>query len=773
MSSDEEIRNHLLWLGLADDKVKDTIKNESLTKLLMEMIATLRQNIDPNSKNLDRNIGKLVYQAATTSKAQIRHHLPMIIEYIAKEKIDSEPKLSAAIEYLLTNPTSVDMKEFETNAGVDVVITTEQISQAVANEIEKNHQELIQKRYRFNVGIIITEARKALKFADGKAIKTEADKQIQKLLGPKTEQDMAKPKKEKQPKPSKEIITKEEECRDIIELLRRVNFHGIGENYKTDGYVITSNTMRLLAEHCKAVNGRVRTRFPPEPNGILHIGHAKAININFGYAEAHGGDCILRYDDTNPEKEEERFVHSIRDMVEWLGYRPYQITYSSDYFDQLYELAVKLIKRGLAYVCHQKPEELKGFNPPPSPWRDRTIDENLQLFEAMKSGKIGEGEATLRMKYTMEEGKVDPVAYRIKMAAHHRTGREWCIYPTYDFTHCLVDSMENITHSLCTKEFQTRRSAYYWLCNSLDVYCPVQWEYGRLNVYYTVVSKRKIAKLIDEGIVDDWDDPRLFTLTALRRRGYPSAAIRMFCAQMGLTGANTAVDPVMLEAAVRDVLNTTAPRAMAVLQPLRVIIVNMPQKSTPTYLEIPDFPADSNSAKHTIPFDREIFIEHDDFRSDDSDPDFRRLTPRQLVGLRYANCAIRLKQIHRRTDDDKQIDYIEVEYEPIDQLKEKPRSFIHWVSHPLHAEVRLYERLFNHKNPEDPNEVPGGFISDCNRNAKTIIPFALVDISVKYGQIYQQFQFERLGFFSVDTDSSVGRLVFNRTVSLKESFTKA
>lgn len=764
----EDTRAQLLWIGLSEDKVKDTIKNEALTKLLLELITPLRKNSDV----LDRGVGKLVYLAATTTKAQIRQHLPLVIEYVASKKIDSEAKLTAATEFLLANPTSVDIQQFEQSAGVGVTITQQQIVDAVKAQIEKNRSELLEKRYRFYVGSILVEVRKALKFADGKTIKSEVDAQVLALLGPKNESDTAKPKKE--PKDSNKenskkaaAAAKEEECKDIVELLKRINFHSVGDNYKTDGYVITPLTMKLLAEHVRATGGKVFTRFPPEPNGILHIGHAKAININFGYAQANGGHCYLRYDDTNPEKEEERFVVGIKDMVEWLGYKPYKVTYSSDYFDELYAFAVNLIKKDLAYVCHQRPEELKGFNPPPSPYRNRPIEESLALFDAMKSGKLAEGEATLRMKITLEEGKQDPVAYRIKMAPHHRTGNKWCIYPTYDFTHCLVDSLENITHSLCTKEFQSRRSAYYWLCNSLEVYCPVQWEYSRLNVNYTVVSKRKIAKLITERIVDDWDDPRLFTLTALRRRGFPSQAINNFCALMGLTVASAVVDPLMLEASVRDVLNVSAPRAMAVLYPVRVLITNMAGQITPTYLEIPDFPSDPTSAKHMVPLEKEIFIERDDFREDSSDGNFRRLTPKQMVGLRHAGCAIELKTIHRNAAGE--VECLEVIRHPIESLTEKPKAFIHWVSVPLSVEVRLYERLFNHKNPEDPNEVPGGFLTDCNRDSKTILTNALVDISVKYAQPFQQFQFERVGFFSVDTDSRIGKLVFNRTVSLKES----
>lgn len=761
----------LKWIGLTDEKVKDTIKNEALTGLLIELIGILRKHV--TTPEVDRNIGKLVYQAATVFKAQIKQHLPLVVEYIAQGKIDSEHKLNHAIEYLLSNPVSFDVKQFEQHAGVGVNITPEQIQQAVGKQIEKNRADLLEKRYRFNTGILMTEARKELKFADGKAVKAEVDSQVLQLLGPKTEADNAKPKKVKEEKAKDKgpKVAAEETCQDIIELLRRTNFHSTGENYKSDGYVITPNTMRLLSEHVRTTGGQVRTRFPPEPNGILHIGHAKAININFGYAEAHNGLCFLRYDDTNPEKEEERFVTGIRDMVEWLGYKPYKITYSSDYFDELYAFAVKLIQNGLAYVCHQKAEELKGFNPPPSPWRERPIEENLALFESMKMGKIGEGGATLRMKLTLEEGKVDPVAYRIKMASHHRTGDKWCIYPTYDFTHCLVDSLENITHSLCTKEFQSRRSAYYWLCNSLDVYCPVQWEYGRLNLYYTVVSKRKIAKLIDEKIVDDWDDPRLFTLTALRRRGFPSQAIRNFCAQMGLTGAQSTVDPALLDACVRDVLNVTAPRVMAVLYPIRVLITNTPERVAPLWIDIPDFPSDPNSTKHSVPFATELFIEADDFREVCDDAGYRRLTTKQMVGLRHAGCAIELKKVHKKANTG-EIDYLEVHMHSIDSLKEKPKAFVHWVSNPLRAEVRLYERLFNHKNPEDVAEVPGGYLSDCNRDSKLVISNALVDVSLKFVQHYEQFQFERLGFFAVDTDSSVGKLVFNRTVTLKDSQNK-
>ena len=481
-------------------------------------------------------------------------------------------------------------------------------------------------RYRFNQGPLIGQVVSSLKWADSKKVKEEIDLQILTLLGPKMEEDLitkpkGKVKKEAAPsksetksadnKPNTDAVKKEPLT--MTEFLKTVEFHKPGENYKTDGYQITPNTHDHMRRHLELTSGQVRTRFPPEPNGILHIGHAKAININFGYAAANNGICFLRYDDTNPEKEEAKFFEGILDIVTWLGYKPYKVTHSSDYFDLLYDMAKKLIVDGLAYVCHQKPEDVKGFNPPPSPWRNRSVEENLQLFEDMKNGKFNEGQATLRLKHILEEGKVDPIAYRIKYVAHHRTGNKWCIYPTYDYTHCLCDSIEHISHSLCTKEFQSRRSSYYWLCNAVDIYCPVQWEYGRLNMNYTVVSKRKIAKLIDGGYVKDWDDPRLFTLTALRRRGFPYQAINNFVATLGLTGAQIAIHPDALDAAVRDVLNVTAHRAMVVLNPLKIVLTNFPESSAKE-ISVPNIPGNETAGEHKVLWDKEIWIDESDFK---------------------------------------------------------------------------------------------------------------------------------------------------------------
>lgn len=753
-------------IGLSEQKAKETLKNVNVTntlKLLLKQVSGVA---------LSEGTGMLIYHLATKTKPQICEHLPFIAKYIASKKLDSTVRVDKAIEYVLSHLHSIKDDEFEKFCGVGIVVTPEQIEKAIEKQIASVKNELLEKRYRYNTGLLMQKVRTELPWADGKAIKSEVDIQILDLLGPKVEADLApvaKDKKvkvaakEKAPEVKNNVNTASSNALSIMDVMKKLNFHKPGENFKTDGYVVTERTQELMKQHLKLTGGKVKTRFPPEPNGILHIGHAKAININFGYAAANSGTCYLRYDDTNPEKEEEKFFVGIKDIVEWLGYKPSKVTHSSDNFDQLYEWAVQLIKADLAYVCHQTADEMKGFNPPPSPYRNRPIEESLQLFEDMKNGKMDEGAATLRMKVTLEEGKMDPVAYRVKYAPHHRTGTKWCIYPTYDYTHCLCDSIENITHSLCTKEFQSRRSSYYWLCNALNIYCPVQWEYGRLNVNYTVVSKRKIAKLIEENIVNDWDDPRLYTLTALRRRGFPAEAINNFCAQLGVTGAQSTVDPSMLEAFVRDYLNNTAPRVMAVLDPLKITITNYPHDKATT-VEVPNFPNKPEAGNHNVAFDRTIYIERDDFM-EVGEKGYRRLTKTQSVGLRHAGYVLDVTDVVKN----KQGDVVEVvcNCTAVEKAATKPKAFIHWVSDPVSVEIRSYASLFKHKNPEDPAEVPGGFLSDCNLDSLSIST-GYADKSILTAKIFEKFQFERLGFFSVDPDTNKDMIVFNKTVGLKE-----
>lgn len=769
----QDVVKAFITLGLTEQKAKETVKNPTVTKILLSILNEVR------GVRLPEGAGMLLYQLGTQIKPQSIQHLPFLVKYVSSKKLDSKLRVDTALDYVLAHPSNINITEFESYCGVGVVVTPEEIEKIVEKHINYCKDEIVKMRYKFNTGILMQKIKLELPWADGKAVKNEIDLQIIDLLGLKTEADLAPvskaDKKSSRPPKIESNQKKHSEEKEVLEVtkslsildvMKKVNFHAPGENYKTEGYVITENTHKLLQEHLKHTKGQVRTRFPPEPNGILHIGHAKAININFGYAAVHNGLCFLRYDDTNPEKEEEKFFIGIKDMVEWLGYEPYKITHSSDYFDQLYILALQLIKNGLAYVCHQSADEMKGFNPQPSPWRNRPIEENLQLFEDMKNGKIDEGVATLRMKVTLEEGKLDPVAYRVKFIPHHRTGDKWCIYPTYDYTHCLVDSLENITHSLCTKEFQSRRSSYYWLCNALNMYCPVQWEYGRLNVNYTVVSKRKIAKLISEGIVQDWDDPRLFTLTALRRRGFPPEAINNFCAQLGVTGAQSTVDPSMLEAFVRDILNSTAPRHMVVLEPLRITIKNFPHSKT-VDLEVPNFPNKPELGYHKVKFGKVLYIEKSDF-VEIAGKDYRRLTKTQNVGLRHAGFVLSVVDIVKNENE---INEIICECIKVEKAHVKPKAFIHWVSEPFEVEVRVYSSLFKHKNPEDAQEVPCGFLSDCNLESLKIFK-GYADESILPVKSYEKFQFERIGFFSVDPDTTKEKPIFNQTVGLKEDAKK-
>ena len=570
----------------------------------------------------------------------------------SNQKLKTSKQLEEALAFLQKGGKTADAG-FEGAAGVGIVVTAEQISAEVAAVVKTNGAQLTERRYRFPKGMLQGQVLAKLKFADNTMVMEELDGQILKLLGPKTDEDNKKPEKKKAKKEKKaggDSKTKE----DAIMAARKrplcsKKHHGVGENYTTDGYIMNDRTMHHMEQHKKAVGGKVHTRFPPEPNGLLHIGHAKAINFNFGYAAEHGGNCYLRYDDTNPEKEEKQFFDAIAENVEWLGFKPFKVTHASDNFDKLYALAIKLIKDGNAYVCHQTVEEMRGQDKPHSPWRDRPVAETLALFEDMKNGKIDEGKATLRMRHVMTDGKKDPVAYRIKFCEHHISKDKWCIYPTYDYTHALCDSIENISHSFCTKEFQGRRPTYYWLCNAVDVYCPVQWESGRLSVLYTVTSKRKIAELIAQGHVKSWDDPRLFTLTALRRRGFPAQAVKDFVRLLGVTESSATIEPGMVEYCVRENLNRTAKRVMCVKSPLRVEISNMPANLKTVEVEdIPDAVQKSygltNVGKHSVDVCSVVYIERDDFK-EHADKDYKRLATNQPVGLRYLGQLLTVTEV--------------------------------------------------------------------------------------------------------------------------------
>jgi len=532
--------------------------------------------------------------------------------------------------------------------------------------------------------------------------------------------------------------------------------------------------------------GRVHTRFPPEPNGYLHIGHAKSICLNFGIARQYpGGLCNLRLDDTNPSKEELEYVESIKEDIRWLGFdwedREF---YASDYFDQLHDWAVQMIKDGRAYVCDLSPDETRdhrgtltepGRN---SPYRDRPVEENLDLFERMRSGEFPDGTRTLRAKIDMAAANLnlrDPVMYRILHASHHRTGERWCIYPTYDFTHGQSDSIERITHSICTLEFENHRPLYDWYVEALGIHHPQQIEFARLNLTYTVMSKRRLLELVREGHVSGWDDPRMPTISGLRRRGYTPEAIRNFCGRIGVAKMDSTIDIQLLEHCLREDLNRRANRFMAVLRPLRVVIENYPEGQVEE-MDAVNNPEDPSAGSRKVPFSRELFIEQTDFMEDPPKKYFR-LAPGREVRLRYGyfvTCTDALKDPATG-----EVVELRATYDPETRGGESPpdgrkvKGTIHWVSatHARRAEVRLYDHLFT---KEDPGEVPkGGHFSDnLNPGSLEMLTDCLVEPSLAGSKLGDLLQFERQGYFCVDPDSTADRLVFNRTVTLKDTWAK-
>ncbi|MGC2111975.1 MAG: glutamine--tRNA ligase/YqeY domain fusion protein [Candidatus Korobacteraceae bacterium] len=530
-------------------------------------------------------------------------------------------------------------------------------------------------------------------------------------------------------------------------------------------------------------NGRVHTRFPPEPNGYLHIGHAKSICLNFGLAAEFGGKTNLRFDDTNPEKEEQEYVDSIIADARWLGADwGDRMFYASDYFDQLHAWAVQLIQAGKAYVDDLGAEAVRKYRGSltepgkESPYRNRSVEENLDLFERMRQGEFPDGSRTLRAKIDMASPNLnlrDPVMYRILRATHHRTGDKWCIYPMYDFAHGQSDSLEQITHSVCTLEFEDHRPLYNWFIQQLGIFPSQQIEFDRLNLTYTLLSKRKLLQLVQEGRVRGWDDPRMPTISGIRRRGYTPEAIRNFCAAIGVSKTNGIIDLAMLEHFVRDDLNKRAPRVMAVLRPLRVVIDNYPEEQVDE-LELVNNPEDAAAGTRKVPFSRVLFIEQDDFR-EVPPKKFFRLSPGQEVRLRggyLITCTSVVK------NDAGEVVEVHCTYDPETRSGNAPdgrkvKATIHWVSaeHAINAEVRLYENLFT---KEDPGNVPEGqdFTVNLNPNSLEILTNAKLEPSLASAKPGDRYQFERLGYFCADLDSKPGALVFNRTVPLRDTWAK-
>ncbi|KAA0045758.1 glutamine--tRNA ligase-like isoform X3 [Cucumis melo var. makuwa] len=768
-----------LRIGLDERTARNTVANNKVTANLSAVIH--------EAGVLDgchRAVGNLLYSVATKYPANALIHRPILLDYITSNKVKTPAQLEAAFSFFSAAGSEIKLNEFESACGVGVEVSVEEIEKTVNEVFEERKNEILEQRYRTNVGDLFGHVRKKHPWADPKIVKVLLHYENF-ILGAYNiillyliffytfalvQDKLAATVAPKQP-PTEEDLNPY-----LIFPQPEDNYKVHTEVFFSNGTILRCcNTRELLEKHLKATGGRVLTRFPPEPNGYLHIGHAKAMFVDFGLAKERGGGCYLRYDDTNPEAEKKEYINHIEEIVKWMGWEPFKITYASDYFQELYELAVELIRRGHAYVDHQTPDEIKEYREKKmnSPWRDRPIAESLKLFDEMKKGLIEEGKATLRMKQDMQSDNFnmyDLIAYRIKFTPHPHAGDKWCIYPSYDYAHCTVDSLENITHSLCTLEFETRRASYYWLLHALDLYQPYVWEYSRLNVSNNVLSKRKLNRLVTEKWVDGWDDPRLLTLAGLRRKGVTSTAINAFVRGMGITRSDCSLIRFdRLEYHIREELNRTAARAMVVLQPLKVVITNFENGSI---LDLdakkwPEAQEDEASAFYKVPFSNIVYIEQSDFRLKDS-KDYYGLAPGKSVLLRYAY-PIKCTDVIL-ADDKETVLEIRAEYDA--SKKSKPKGVLHWVAqpspgvNPLNVEVRLFDKLFLSENPAELDD----WLADLNPHSKVVIPSAYAVPELRNAVVGDTFQFERLGYFTVDIDSTPEKLVFNRTVTLRDSY---
>ncbi|KAG8932593.1 hypothetical protein FRC01_013088 [Tulasnella sp. 417] len=719
-------------IGLSKPKATDAARNAKNAATLKE----IAEQTNLKDKGLNEKQASLVATLAIQAGNLGSTERAYIVTGIAECKLKSVDQISAAVKYLEAHPAPVDDEEFNKECGVGVELSSDQVNELVKSHFEAQPADGWSSLMSF---INSAKATPTLRWAPPLEVKTATEKLFTERFGPKEVGGKGKTKEPKAPAKTAASAASSEPSATSSKAAERTVFEEgfLGKLHKPGGNPQIHPHLR--EQHLATTGGKVFTRFPPEPNGFLHIGHSKAIFVNFGYAAHFGGHCYLRYDDTNPEAEEARYFESILEMVRWLGFEPYRITYSSDHFQTLHDLAVELIKRDRAYICHCTGEEIKanrgGEERGPRKacsHRSRPIEESIAEFAGMRDGKYQPGEAILRMKQDLEDGNPqmwDLVAYRVLNAPHHRTGSKWRIYPTYDFTHCLCDSFENISHSLCTTEFITARQSYDWLCDALEVYKPRQSEYGRLNLTGTIMSKRKILKLVKEKYVRDWDDPRLYTLIALRRRGVPPQAILNFVSGLGVSTSTTNIQTVRFEQAVRQYLENTAPRLLMVLKPLKVILENVAED----YLELiekPLHPKVSELGKSTIPFTRTLYIDAEDFRIQDS-KDYFRLAPGKTVGLFQGPHPITCTSY--KTDAEGNVTELVCRLEDGKDGKPvpKPKAFIQWVAEhaasgsPVRVdETRIFFPLFTSDNPA----AEDNFLDHINPNSEEVIKGAMVEV---------------------------------------------
>lgn len=815
MSDIDKLSESFSKVGFNDAKIKEIVKNNKVANALNQVIEAAT-NVETTP--LEDSKLKLLHTLASSTKnsdaSNPTPNLSLVSNAIVDGRLKTNVQLTAAVDYVKANKENATYEGLNENSGVGIELSKEDVKEKIAEYMNANKAEIEEKRYK-HLPSLMNQVKNlpSLKWASPSYFKPLIDEQLLAMIGPKDERDIVKKetKKKKGNADNKNAKGGNPKASNNDEPAQKRSMfsegflgalHKVGENPQA--------YPELMDAHLKAVNGKVQTRFPPEPNGFLHIGHSKAILVNFGYAKYHDGVCYLRFDDTNPAKEEDIYFESIKSMVSWLGFAPWKITYSSDYFDQLYELAEKLIQVGKAYVDHSTAEEIQaqrgivegkaGGQRRESKWASQTVEENLTKFRAMRDGQYKSGEATLRMKQDLVNSNNpqmwDLIAYRIIEKPHPRTGDKWRIYPTYDFTHCLVDSFENITHSLCTTEFYLSRQSYEWLCDALHVFRPAQREYGRLNITGTVLSKRKIAKLVEDKYVRDWNDPRLFTLEAIKRRGVPPGAILSFISTLGVTRNDSNIQLVRFESAVRKYLEDVTPRLFFILDPVEVVLENLPDDYEEFY-EIP-FKNGKNSeyfgANRKVVFTKSIFIDRADFRDTDS-KEFFRLTPSQPVGLIKVPYAIKVN----RVETDATTGKVTKIYAHYAKENGKPKTFIHWLANsPKHnsplkiEETRIHNALFKSENP---SAHPEGFLKDINPDSEIVLRNTIIEpnfLEIKKHSPYNipheddefnvkekpnaiesvRFQGMRVGYFALDLDSTQDKLILNRIVSLKEDSAK-
>ena len=789
-----DLEKKLTDIGIPKSKIDDIAKKK---KYIERIKYVLEQG---NITTADKETGNLIILVAEKVNPAFNHRIPLLLKYVNSKEITSSHQLDACVEYLRKKgDEELNEEDFKKQCGIGVKITEEDIKKETDEIMKKYIDQIKNERYKFPSVKILYDVKSKFSFVDPKLCKKVIDEEIDKLLGGKNENELkeekmrkefedlkkkSKDKKSFSEEDKKRLSELKEELKKFDEALQKKKEELSSQNpeeEKSEKDKLSSlmardmrsalNTTELIKKHLEVTGGKIMTRFPPEPNGYLHLGHAKAMRFCFTSASNAGGNCYLRLDYTNPEKETKEYIDSIKENCEWLGYHPWKVTYASDYFDDLYNIAVKLIKKGLAYVDNLSKQEISEYREKKidSPYRNRTVEENLKLFEMMRQGRFEEKECCLRMKIDMKHNNPcmrDPVAYRIKYVPHPHAGDKWCIYPTYDFTHCLNDSLENITHSLCTLEFEIRRDSYYWLLEAAEMYRPFVWEYSRLNVTHIVVSKRKLLQLVTSHTVNGWDDPRMPTINGLRRRGYTADAINNFVDTVGVTrrGNENIISIKLLENAIKSDLDKKAPRTMAVIEPIKVNLVNLKEDLS---IDTPLFPKLKESGGvRKVNLTKNIFIERIDFKEED-DKDFNGLTPNQEVGLKYAG-VLKLEEIKKNKEG--VVTELLCSYS---NENKKTKGRIHWISDKdyVNAELRLYDYLFKSDDPFHSNEegVSHDPMDDVNPDNLVIKYHALVnrDLCEKV-KPYDHFQFERLGYFVCDPDSECdkGRYVFNLTVDL-------